>query len=66
MFKRRRSRQKRSLVERLLAQAKALRQKATALPIGIEKERLLQKARQADTAANMDQWLSSPGLMPPE
>ncbi|MHC2462053.1 hypothetical protein [Bradyrhizobium embrapense] len=66
MFKRRRFRQKGSLVERLLAQAKGLRQKATALPMGAEKERLLQKARQADTAAQLDQWLSSPGLMPPE
>ncbi|QOZ34059.1 hypothetical protein [Bradyrhizobium sp. CCBAU 53421] len=66
MFERRRFRQKRSLVERLLAEAKSLRENARALPIGIEKERLLQKARQADTAAHMDGWLSSPGLMPPE
>ena len=66
MFKRRRFRQTLSLEERLIAEAKSLREKARTLPTGIEKERLLQKARQADTAAHVSEWLSSPGLMPPE
>ncbi|MBR0894771.1 hypothetical protein JQ616_07405 [Bradyrhizobium tropiciagri] len=66
MFKRRRFRQTHSLVERLLAEAKSLREEARALPIGLAKERLLQKARQADTAAYLSEWLSSPGLLPPE
>ena len=66
MFKRRRFRQTRSLEERLLAQAKSLREEARALPVGIAKERLMQKARRADTAAHLSEWLSSPGLLPPE
>ncbi|WP_076857900.1 hypothetical protein [Bradyrhizobium mercantei] len=66
MFKRRRFRQAHSLEERLIAEAKSLREKARALPTGIEKDLLLQKARQADTAAHVSEWLSSPGLMPPE
>jgi len=32
----------------------------------VERETLLRKARQAETAAHMDEWLSSPGLKAPE
>jgi len=32
----------------------------------MEQEDLLRKARQADTAFHMDEWLSSPGLQPPK
>ncbi|MCC8965616.1 hypothetical protein H8A95_25700 [Bradyrhizobium sp. Pear76] len=66
MFRRRRFKQTHSLEHRLLAEAKSLREEARALPTGIEKERLLQKARQADTAAHLSEWLSSPGLLSPE
>jgi len=30
------------------------------------REALLRKARQADTAAHIDNWLRSPGLQPPQ
>ena len=66
MFKRRRFKQILSLKARLIAEAKNLREKAKAVAPGIEKEALLKKARQADVAAQMDEWLSSPGLRAPE
>jgi len=31
-----------------------------------ERDALLRKARQAETAANIDEWLDSPGLQPPK
>jgi hypothetical protein len=35
------------------------------LPVGPERDALLHKARQVETSAHLDQWLSSPGLPPP-
>jgi hypothetical protein len=52
--------------ERLAQEAERLRKQAEALPHGPEREKLLRKARQAETAAHVDQWLSSPGLQPPK
>ncbi|WP_407169800.1 hypothetical protein [Bradyrhizobium sp. ORS 111] len=66
MQKRRRVKQVHSLEHRLTEEAKSLREEAKTLPPGIEQERLLMKARQADTAAHISEWLSSPGLMPPQ
>jgi hypothetical protein len=37
-----------------------------ALPFGIERQDLLRKAGQVDTAAHIDDWLNSPGLQPPK
>ena len=34
-------------------------------PGTLSRELLLRRARQAETAANVDQWLSSPGLQSP-
>ena len=65
-MRRRRFKQIYSLGKRLLEEAKGLRDETLTLPPGIERERLLRKARQADTAAYINEWLSSPGLMPPE
>jgi hypothetical protein len=36
------------------------------LPPGRERDALLKKASQADTLANIEEWLSSPGLQPPK
>jgi hypothetical protein len=33
---------------------------------GIERERLIRRARQAEVGAQMSQWLSSPGLQAPK
>jgi hypothetical protein len=37
----------------------------TQLPHGAEREKLIRKARQAETAAHIDEWLASPGLRVP-
>jgi hypothetical protein len=52
--------------ERLDQEAERLRTEAGKLPPGIEREELLRKARQAETAFHVNEWLSSPGLRPPE
>jgi hypothetical protein len=51
--------------DRLAKEAERLREEAKTKPPGPERDGLLRKARQADTAAHIDQWVSSPGLKPP-
>jgi hypothetical protein len=53
-----------SLKDRLAAFAEEARDKAASLH-GTEREELLRKARRADTAAHIDDWLNSSGLQPP-
>jgi hypothetical protein len=65
-MQRRRFAQTTTLDERLAQRAEQLRQQAKALPHGPERDELIRKARQADTAAHMDEWLSSAGLQPPK
>ena len=55
-----------SLKIRLASFAKEVREKAALLRPGPEKDALLRKARQADTAAHIDDWANSPGLRPPD
>ena len=64
-MQRRRFTQTTSLEERLAEQAQRLRQEAKSLPPGIERERAIRKARQAETGAHISEWLNSPGLQPP-
>lgn len=64
-MKRRRFKQTTSLDQRLEEQAKHLRQQALGIPPGIERDRLIRRARQVEVAAHMSEWLSSPGLRPP-
>ncbi|WP_253575058.1 hypothetical protein [Bradyrhizobium japonicum] len=66
MQHRRRFKQTMSLEERLAEEARRLREKAQSLPPGIERERSIRKARQAETGAHMSEWFRSPGLAPPE
>jgi hypothetical protein len=66
MAERRRAKQQPSLKDRLAAFAEDVRGKASQLRSGPEREDLLKKARQADTAAHLDEWANSPGLRPPE
>ena len=54
-----------SFPDRLAKEAKRFRDEAETRPPGPERDLLIRKARQADTAAHIDQWLSSPGLRPP-
>jgi hypothetical protein len=53
------------LNQRLEEQAKRLRKEAKGTPPGIEREKLIRQARQAETAAHIDKWLTSPGLQAP-
>ena len=66
MFKRRRFKQTQTLQERLAAFANEARNKAVELPPGLEKDDLLKRARQADAALHMQDWLNSPGLKAPD
>jgi hypothetical protein len=52
--------------DRLAKEAKRFRQEAESKPPGQERDDLLRKARQAENAARIDRWISSPGLKSPE
>jgi hypothetical protein len=54
-----------SFPDRLANEVNRLRKEAEALAPGPERDALLKKARQADVASHMEEWLSSPGLQPP-
>jgi hypothetical protein len=64
-MQRQRFKQTESLKDRLEAFARKSREKAENLS-GAERDALLRKARQADTAAHLDGWANSPGLQPPK
>ena len=66
MPQRRRFKQSQTLEERLSEEAKRLREEAKCLPPGAERDRLLRRARQDETALHMTEWLNSPGLQPPK
>ena len=55
-----------TLGDRLAQEAERLRQKARTVSADKERERLLRKARQLETASNINEWLSSPGLQTPQ
>jgi hypothetical protein len=42
-----------------------LRKEARGTPHGLQRERLIRRARQAETAAHINEWLRSPGLRAP-
>jgi hypothetical protein len=65
-MQRRRFKQTRSLEERLSEEAKRLRAEAKFLPPGVARDEMIRKARHAETASHMNEWLTSPGLRPPE
>jgi hypothetical protein len=66
MSERHRIKQTDPLSDRFAAFAADARAKANLLPPGPERDALLKKIRQADTAARLDQWAQSPGLQPPK
>jgi hypothetical protein len=51
---------------RCLQEAERLRAEAKTFQPGPERDQLIRRARQADTAAHIDEWLRSPGLQPPK
>ena len=64
MTKRRRFNQNSTFKERLAAFAQDVRDQAAELPPGEEREDFLRRARQADTASHLDDWMNS-SLQPP-
>ena len=66
MQKRNRKRPELSLQARLATAATDARAKAAGLPLGRERDLLSKQARQSDVAAQLEAWLSSPGLQPPK
>jgi hypothetical protein len=65
-MQRRHFKQTKSLEVRLAEKAKRLREEAKLLPPGAQRNEAIRKARQAETASHMNEWLTSPGLRPPE
>jgi hypothetical protein len=65
-MQRRRIKQTTSLKDRLASFAEELKAKASELRPGPERDDLLKRARQADTASHIDEWANSPGLQPPK
>jgi hypothetical protein len=61
---RRRFKQETTLQDRVKEWAKQIRAEADALPPGPDREALLRKVRQTETAMHLDKWVSSPGLQP--
>jgi hypothetical protein len=64
--KRNRRKQTKSISERLLEAAADARAQASLLAPGRLRQQLLRKAREAETAAHLNDWLTSPGLRPPK
>jgi hypothetical protein len=56
----------RSLQDRLKLFTTNTRAAARRLPRGAERADLMQKAREGEAAANIERWLSSPGLQKPK
>jgi hypothetical protein len=46
--------------------ARRLKGEAKKLPPGNERDDLIRKARQAETASHLTEWLTSPGLASPK
>ena len=54
-----------SFEERCLAVANKREAEANDIPAGDLRDEMLRNARQMRVAADLEKWLSSPGLMPP-
>jgi len=66
MTKRRRIKQALSLSERLVRNVDRLEKQLEMLPPGPERDHIAKQIRQNQAAANIDRWLTSPGLQPPQ
>jgi hypothetical protein len=58
--------QKPTIEQKWHFQAEACKREAAKLPYGKERDELLRKARQLETASHVNEWLSSPGLTSPK
>ena len=52
--------------ERMASEARRLREQAQNAAPGLDREMLLRKAGQTETAAHINEWLSSPRVMSPK
>jgi hypothetical protein len=59
-------RSKITIEEKWRQQSEAAKNEAEKLPHGRERDALERRARQLETASQVNQWISSPGLRPPE
>jgi hypothetical protein len=59
-------RNKMTIEQKWRQQSEAANDEAQKLPHGKERDALERRARQLETASQVNQWLSSPGLKPPE
>lgn len=66
MTQRRRFKQTEPLQERLRIFAEEARAQALGMRPGAERDELMLKARQAETASHLDEWATSLGLQPPK
>ena len=66
VMERRRAKHTLSFGDRLEKQAEDVRAKAAELPPGLERDALLKRARQAEAAIHINDWLTSPGLQAPK
>jgi hypothetical protein len=55
-----------SFEDQIAAEKARLEEQLADLPDGPERDRLLKKIRQLETAFHMNDWLTSPGLRPPQ
>jgi len=51
--------------ERWKTVAQIAKDEARTLPLGKDRDALIKKARQLETASHINEWLSSPGLRSP-
>lgn len=66
VVKRQRVKQTKTFEQRLAEEAVQFREEAQRLPEGSKaRDLLLRRARQAETASRINDWLRSPGLQPP-
>jgi hypothetical protein len=63
---RRRFKQVTTLQDRIIEWANEVRAQAAQLPPGRDRDELLKKVRQAETAMHLDDWANSLGLQPPK
>jgi hypothetical protein len=65
-MERRRIKHTMSFDERLADHAHGLKDQAKTLPPGRARDELIRRARQAETASRVNEWLTSPGLASPK
>lgn len=66
MTERRHFKQPIAVDQRLAEQARKFLKEAQGTPPGSERDHLIRRARQAETALHLNEWVNSPGLEPPK